>query len=1113
MEDKTILFVDLKNSTRTQFSFMPDVLEVIKQLPTSAIDQNTWGDAYFAAFDSAADAVDHALKVRDALRFFDWRGVGLRAAPLVRTGIASGPVSWKTDFIDNLRRRLTGEVFVDAARLEPCVTPGEVWTTDEVANMARRGSSKFYFEKLPDVLLPKNRGLLPTNRARWQSERIWVEEGIVLPLIDDQHVGRVEALRRFAFLWMLLDQLPAGSWGRSASTWMNQVWHDIPTIPHNALLEDEGGFETTILNLHLLLDVMGKSFQFTKVCSNALSYLFHRHDAHGFGTMSLSRHGAQIEPQARHTALAAWFFATAGKFHDQAEDLFRMSATALLAGDHNTTRREFVDDRHPFLLYLALCQVSRLINSDEWSHVFTGVERKRMSQTWQYCEHELRAKALSAEYSDRAAGPNHLIDLRANLSPLIVPYGGFVRMESYSLLASISLFDVTLPAQVKNRIGQGIAFIASKYLSHYGAAENRYSHDPLRPFPTHEGKMRCRGVLPHFSGMQTSPDLGSTALLYRALRTPALKDLISEHWIHKNVPPDEARYFLEEDLVHQFDRYLVSPDLFSLTHAGMLASILADDDKRLIEDLRVEFLSMIEEPATSLDLGVETVNRVLSEKALSALVEKHVGTDPNVEPTALQIATHSLTRLLVDRVRPGRYVQETHLSQDAVRSISASTLAVYDSPAFIKRFEYTWRQAIDQTILAPFLSMLAPGPARILDIGCGPGQYAEEMVKAGHVVDLLDASRETLVVAAERLEKLGKTPKVFHCDLTDADERSRAIGSEQYDAIWCCGAFVHLPRTVWPQVLEWFRKHLLTDTGLLFLNVMYDNPCLFSKDGRYFAYVRASSEFEEILSRTGFVVSHVLRKKIDRNTYGEPMLQTSWANFYAKPSRQADHDLGALATSLTCSAYERSFRIFADRHSGQEARHRYFEDLVAILLAHLGNPVNTSVLDVGCGSGDMLRLLAKAGCRATGVDLSENMIAAARATNDQVNPQPKIEIADMCALPGDWRGGFDGLFCITALQHQPVKSGRFQAALNEFSRVLKPGGIARIDVRIARDSGFDPDLRFIQAFPDESEVIRYVREAGFELVSAPHRSTLGSGLNSFRRHVPLTFADFWLKKQ
>jgi ubiquinone/menaquinone biosynthesis C-methylase UbiE len=409
--------------------------------------------------------------------------------------------------------------------------------------------------------------------------------------------------------------------------------------------------------------------------------------------------------------------------------------------------------------------------------------------------------------------------------------------------------------------------------------------------------------------------------------------------------------------------------------------------------------------------------------------------------------------------------------------------------------------------------MLQP-KSTILDLGCGPGHYAKEFQNAGHVVDLLDCSQPALDIAQKKLDPLGCPRNVFLGDITQASFRGRVPIGARYDGIWCSGVMVHIPSTAWPEILLWIRS-LLAPAGALFVNVMIDNPCLFARDGRYFTYLRSATEFEQTLVKAGFDVSHYLSKNIARNTYGEPLIQRSWANFYAKPSGASDSDFGSVAATMTGLAYERSFKAFASCHLGQD-RQRFIEAELAVLLEYLKNPVGRRILDLGCGTGDFLKALANEGYTAVGVDISEQMIGLSKSqTADVRTGSVTLELCDMCELPRNWTSTFDAALCITALQHQPIIGGRFDKALSELYRVLKPGGIARIDSRIGLDSGFDPDLRYIQAFSNKQEVIEHIHRAGFELatIPEPHSWTLPARQNSFRRDIDLSFVEFWLRKR
>jgi demethylmenaquinone methyltransferase/2-methoxy-6-polyprenyl-1,4-benzoquinol methylase len=86
------------------------------------------------------------------------------------------------------------------------------------------------------------------------------------------------------------------------------------------------------------------------------------------------------------------------------------------------------------------------------------------------------------------------------------------------------------------------------------------------------------------------------------------------------------------------------------------------------------------------------------------------------------------------------------------------------------------------------------------------------------------------------------------------------------------------------------------------------------------------------------------------------------------------------------------------------------------------------VLDLACGTGDLCRDLATAGCPAVGVDFSAGMLAAARVSSPLVR-------GDAARLPFD-KGAFDGVVCGFALRNFVDLDEVFR----EVARVLHPGG-------------------------------------------------------------------------
>jgi len=144
-----------------------------------------------------------------------------------------------------------------------------------------------------------------------------------------------------------------------------------------------------------------------------------------------------------------------------------------------------------------------------------------------------------------------------------------------------------------------------------------------------------------------------------------------------------------------------------------------------------------------------------------------------------------------------------------------------------------------------------------------------------------------------------------------------------------------------------------------------------------------------------------------------------------EPQFVADRD--ALLT-LRGSALDDSGRSDAD-DSAQRALARAFIELT--LAAPLGN-----LLDIGCGKGRLLKLLASRAKRAVGVDLDAQARNLARAELYVAGVQNcSLRQGDMYRLVFE-----DASFDTVVVDEVLADAADPQAALREASRVLKPGG-------------------------------------------------------------------------
>lgn len=100
--------------------------------------------------------------------------------------------------------------------------------------------------------------------------------------------------------------------------------------------------------------------------------------------------------------------------------------------------------------------------------------------------------------------------------------------------------------------------------------------------------------------------------------------------------------------------------------------------------------------------------------------------------------------------------------------------------------------------------------------------------------------------------------------------------------------------------------------------------------------------------------------------------------------------------------------------------------------------VDTKILDIGCGTGDLLIEFAKKGASTTGIDISNEVLLKAqhKAYKEKVNATLiPVKVEEM-SFPANT---FDLVTSITVLQHITDKN-KFLTAIKKLVEVTKPGG-------------------------------------------------------------------------
>ena len=118
----------------------------------------------------------------------------------------------------------------------------------------------------------------------------------------------------------------------------------------------------------------------------------------------------------------------------------------------------------------------------------------------------------------------------------------------------------------------------------------------------------------------------------------------------------------------------------------------------------------------------------------------------------------------------------------------------------------------------------------------------------------------------------------------------------------------------------------------------------------------------------------------------------------------------------------------------QDMRGQHARSLYPILLKKLSAISYHSALDLGCGTGEMIKMILEQDSQKslTGLDLSEKMLEIAKG---KLSDRAKLLLGDSEHLPFP-DGTFDVVYCNDSFHHYPSPEN----VLAEVKRVLKTGG-------------------------------------------------------------------------
>lgn len=163
---RSMLFADFAGFSLLDEESLSQFLEVVMGRIASVLDRHaesvlsrkSWGDAVYVVISSPSEAARIALEIQSAIDPQSLHDIGLPHDGGMRISLHHGPIFEHFDPVQGARTFYGTEVTL-AARIEPRVPVGAIYTTQPFAAMIESDRNRYHFEYVGTMHLAKNYGV------------------------------------------------------------------------------------------------------------------------------------------------------------------------------------------------------------------------------------------------------------------------------------------------------------------------------------------------------------------------------------------------------------------------------------------------------------------------------------------------------------------------------------------------------------------------------------------------------------------------------------------------------------------------------------------------------------------------------------------------------------------------------------------------------------------------------------------------------------------------------------------------------------------------------------------------------------------------------------------